>query len=128
MIKALTLSLKAILDDSSLPVLVRDAEVAFDRPGDTYSPDKDTINLFLYDVREKAELRSSEPIIARQDGVATIRQPPIRLACSYLVTAWIGSGVIGEQALLRRSISCWERFCGCLPACRSSRTDTCRVR
>jgi hypothetical protein len=95
-------TLKAILDDTSAPILVRDAEVAFDRPSESYNPDKTTINLFLYDIRENTELRSNEPVIERQNGVATIRRPPLRVNCSYLVTAWIESGVTGEQAVLKQ--------------------------
>lgn len=71
-------TLKAILDDTSTPTLVRNVEVAFDRPSDTYNSDKTTINLFLYDVRKNTELRNSEPVIERQNGLATIRRPPMR--------------------------------------------------
>lgn len=100
MLNNLDATLKAILDDSNVSALVRDAEISFDRPSESYNPDKTTINLFLYDVRENIELRSNEPIIERQTGTATIRRPPIRFACSYLVTVWIESGVPGEQAML----------------------------
>lgn len=101
MIHNLTNTLKSILDDTSLPELVRNAEVTFDRPAETYSPSKTTINLFLYDVRENTELRSNEPIIERQNGVAIISRPPLRVSCSYLVTVWIESGMpLGEQAVL----------------------------
>lgn len=101
MIHNLTNTLKSILDDTSLPELVRNAEVTFDRPAETYSPSKTTINLFLYDVRENTELRSNEPIIERQNGVAIISRPPLRVSCSYLVTVWVESGMPpGEQAIL----------------------------
>lgn len=100
MIHSLTNTLKAILDDTSLPALVCNADVAFERPAETYNPSTPTINLFLYDVRENTELRSNEPVIERLNGVATIRRPPLRVACSYQVTAWIESGVTGEQAIL----------------------------
>jgi hypothetical protein len=102
MLHNLSTTLKAILDDTSLPVLVRDADVAFERPVDSYNPATPTINLFLYDVRENTELRSNEPVIERQSGVATIRKPPVRVACSYQVTAWSGSGVTGEAAVLNQ--------------------------
>lgn len=102
MLHGLDTTLKAILDDTSTPALVRNAEVAFDRPSEGYNPDKTTINLFLYDIRENTELRSNEPVIERQNGIATIRRPPLRMNCSYLVTAWIESGVTGEQAILKQ--------------------------
>jgi hypothetical protein len=100
MIHSLTNTLKAILEDTSLPALVRDAEIEFGRPSDTYAPAKRTINLFLYDVRENVELRSNEAVTERVNGVVTIRRPPLRVSCSYLVTAWIESSVTGEQAIL----------------------------
>jgi uncharacterized protein DUF4255/carboxypeptidase family protein len=100
MIHLLTSTLKSILEDPTLPKLVNDAEVTFERPGDSYTPNKTTINLLPYDVRENAELRSNEPLVDRLNGIATLRRPPLRVTCSYQVTAWIGSGVTGEQATL----------------------------
>lgn len=102
MFQGLDTTLKAILDDASMTKPVRDADVSFDRPSDTYNPDKTTVNLFLYDIRENAELRSNEPFIERNNGMATMRRPPIRVNCSYLVTAWIEAGVTGEEAILRQ--------------------------
>jgi len=99
MIGDLSMTLGAMLSDSALPALVRTANVAFERPSDSYNPDHATINLFLYDVREMTELRSNEPVIERQNGRATIRQPPLRLACSYQVTAWAEPGTTGDQAV-----------------------------
>jgi hypothetical protein len=100
MLNDLTTSLRTILADTDLPALIHDSDIAFDRPADTYSPGKTTINLFLYDVRENVELRSSEPVVERKNGVATISQPPLRVACSYQITAWIDSSSTGEQAIL----------------------------
>ncbi len=93
--------LKRILDSAIVPKLVRDADISFDRPSDTFNHDTSKIGLFLYDIRENTELRSSEPFINRNNGVATINKPPIRLACSYLVTAWIESGITGEEAIMK---------------------------
>jgi hypothetical protein len=55
------------------------------------------VDLFLFDVQENKELRSNEPTIERRNGQATVRQPPLRVMCSYLVTAWPVGGT--EQAL-----------------------------
>ena len=79
MLHDLDTTLKAILDDTSAPKLVLDADVSFDRPSDSYTPATTTINLFLYDMRENTELRSSEPIIESRNGVASIRRPPLRM-------------------------------------------------
>lgn len=79
MIHNLSTTLKAVLDDISLPVLVRDADVAFERPEDSYNPSTPTINLFLYDVRENTELRDNKPVIGRQRE--KWRQTPIIKTC-----------------------------------------------
>lgn len=100
MLNDLSTTLKAILGDARAPQGVREADVSFDRPAENYNPDKTTINLFLYDARENTELRSTEPVVKHQSGSVETRRPPIRLACSYLVTAWIGGSLTGEKALL----------------------------
>ena len=102
MISDLADALKAILSANGLPTEVVNADISFDRPSDTYNPPTTTINLFLYDIRENADLRSNEPVIERQGGIATIHRPPVRVACSYLVTAWIGAEATGEEAILRQ--------------------------
>src|SRR5215207_3840324 len=91
MIRDLSLTLQAILDDpalaASFPELAG-AQVVFDRPSDTFNPSQTTIDLFLYDVRENMELRSNEPRLERLNGQTRIHPPPLRVMCSYLVTAW----------------------------------------
>ena len=67
-------TLEAILDDSGLLAPIRDAEIAFDHPADSYNPNKNAINLFLYDVRENIEFRSNEPVVEWQGDVATWRR------------------------------------------------------
>lgn len=50
---------------------------------------KPAINLFLYDVQENLELRSSAWSVERQtNGRAIRKRPPARVDCSYLITAW----------------------------------------
>lgn len=102
MLNDLTTTLKTILADTTLPGLIHNVDVAFDRPAESYATNKTTINLFLYDIRESTELRNNEPIVERQFGIATIRRPPLRISCSYLVTAWIEAGVLGEDAILKQ--------------------------
>jgi hypothetical protein len=101
MIRDLTLTLQAILDDPALnatfPELAA-AQIVFDRPSDTFNPAQTTIDLFLYDVRENMELRSNEPRVERLNGQARIHQPPLRVLCSYLVTAWpVGGSELSLQ-------------------------------
>lgn len=102
MFHGLDTTLKAILDDNSALVLVSNADVTFDRPAENYNPDRTTINLFLYDVRENTEVRNSEPLVEHKNGQVTIRRPPIRMNCSYLVTAWTGPEVTGEVAIFEQ--------------------------
>ncbi|NES20292.1 MAG: DUF4255 domain-containing protein [Symploca sp. SIO3E6] len=106
MIHALSQVLRRILEDSTLwsrfPEL-GEAQVSFERPSETFSPGQTTVNLFLYDIREHLELRSNEPTIERHNGEVVIHNPPKRIACSYLVTAWpVGEGELPlqEQRLL----------------------------
>jgi hypothetical protein len=100
MIHDLALILRKILNDPGLPEPLKSAQIAFDRPTEPFNPGQRTVNLFLYDVRENVGLRDNEPIIQRQNGQVIIRQPPLRVACSYLVTAW-PAGATGEALVLQ---------------------------
>lgn len=110
MIRDLSSTLQAILTDPSLaapyPELSR-ALIAFDRPDDSFKPAQTTLNLFLFDVRENNELRSNEPKIQRLNGQALVQQAPMRVACTYLITAWPVGGtdlVLQEQRLLAQAL------------------------
>lgn len=116
MINDLSETLRAILDDpkiaSTFPELAA-AQVVFDRPTEQFNPSQTTVNLFLYDVREDMELRSSEPVIARQNGKATIKRPPLRVACSYLLTVWVVGGgelPLQEQKILSQAMIVLSRY------------------
>lgn len=102
MFSHLTLALAELLHLDDAPALARDADISFDRPGDAYQPEKSSINLFLFDVHERADLRSNEPLLQRSaDGKhASFQAPPLRMACSYLVTAWAEAGQAGQSATL----------------------------
>ncbi len=49
------------------------------------------INFFLYDIRENMELRSNERRLEQRDGLFIQHPPPVRVDCSYLITAWSAS-------------------------------------
>jgi len=105
MINELSETLRALLDDPALAAAFPElaaAQVVFDRPSEQFNPSQTTIDLFLYDVREDMELRSNEPLVTRQNGQAVIKRPPLRVACSYLLTAWAVGG--GELPLLEQKI------------------------
>jgi len=51
------------------------------------------VDLFLYDIRENLELRSPGWIVEHSDdGSAMKRRKPVRVDCSYLITAWPSDG------------------------------------
>ncbi|HLG13142.1 MAG TPA: Pvc16 family protein [Blastocatellia bacterium] len=116
MIRDLSETMRAILDDpalaASFPELAA-AQILFDRPVEQFSPAQSTINLFLYDVRENMELRSNEPIIERNNGQATIHRAPMRVLCSYLLTAWPVGGPeppLQEHRLLSQALQVLSQF------------------
>jgi hypothetical protein len=110
MIRDLSTTLQAILTDPSLAIPFPElskALIAFDRPDDGFKPAQTTVDLFLFDVRENMELRSHEPKIERLNGQAVIHRAPMRVACSYLITAWPIGGpdlVLQEQRLLTQTL------------------------
>jgi len=115
MIRDLSESLGAMLDD---PALATDfpelsaAAIAFDRPADNFNPAQTTVDLFLYDVREDMELRSNEPLRTRSAGGVQMHQAPLRVLCSYLVTAWPVGGTeltLQEHRLLAQTLQVLAR-------------------
>ncbi|MGB7922508.1 MAG: Pvc16 family protein [Pyrinomonadaceae bacterium] len=88
------------------------SHVVLDRPSEQFNPAQTTIDLYLYDVRENMELRSNEPVIERNNGQAIIHRPPLRVACSYLVTAWPVGGselALQEHRLLSQALMVLSR-------------------
>ena len=102
MIDDLSKTLRAILSQPGTLGLEA-SQIVFDPPTDQFDPGDTTVDLFLYDIRENAELRSNELEYERANGTVTIRQPPLRVACSYLVTAWpvAGDGNGGDELSLQ---------------------------
>lgn len=102
MIGDISRTLKAILDDPTLPDPLNSALKVFDRPDESFNPDQTTINLFLYDIHENVELRSNEPRFERQNAQVVVHPPPLRITCSYLITAWpvSGEGLPSDQVPL----------------------------
>jgi hypothetical protein len=116
MIRDLSLTLQAMLDDPALgatfPELAA-AQIVFDRPVETFNPTQTTIDLFLYDIRENMELRSTEPTLRRLNGQVEIHRPPLRVICSYLITAWPVGGTdlaLQEHRLLSQVLQVLSRY------------------
>ncbi len=116
MIRTLSQVLKRILEDSRLSLTFPEltgSQISFERPSESFSPGQTTVNLFLYDIREHLELRSNEPTIERRNGQAIIHNPPQRIACSYLVTAWPVGGEelpLQEHRLLSQVLQVFSAY------------------
>lgn len=71
---------------------VGNVAVSFAAPDDEFPPSGvglPALSFFLYDVRENTDLRTSQWELGRRDdGVITRTRPPVRVDCSYLITAW----------------------------------------
>lgn len=96
------------LDDTLRELLVRAVpidpllvDINFAMPGKDWAAaiSKPTVNLFLYDIRENADLRSNERLLTRTGATGTETRPPARVDLTYLVSAWT-SDVGDEHKLL----------------------------
>ena len=100
MIDDLDRTVEELLRRELAPMLVEQVGISFAAPDSDFPPSSVTlpaVDLFLYDVRENTELRNAAWIVERQfvprdDGQiaerATRRRSPVRVDCSYLITAW----------------------------------------
>jgi hypothetical protein len=88
--------------------LLRTADKSFLAPDRNFNPGQNTVDLFLYEVKENRDLRDPTPILVKQ-GNTFIRQPaPVRLDCSYILTAWSSqtgdAKVAAEHQLLAEAL------------------------
>jgi Pvc16 N-terminal domain/Carboxypeptidase regulatory-like domain len=113
----LDVTLTRLLNDApqaELPQL-RNADVSFETPDKSFAPGQETVDLFLYEVRENRELRDPTPILERQGDDYLRRPPPIRADCSYIVTAWSTAlagpaRIAAEHRLLGQALTWLGRF------------------
>ena len=95
MIDDLDKTLEQLLKKELPAALVAQVTITFATPDGKFPPQSVTLpalDLFLYDVRENRELRSNEWLVERQgNGQAVHTPPPVRMDCSYLITAWPSS-------------------------------------
>ena len=92
--------------------------ITFAAPDAQFPPDSaklPAIDLFLYNVRENRDLRSNEWIVERRsDGTASKTRAPVRIDCSYLITAWASAAsnapVQDEHHLLGEVMKVLLRF------------------
>jgi hypothetical protein len=92
MIDDLDKTLEQLLKRELPPALAAQVAVTFATPDDQFPPSSVTlpaVDLFLYDVRENRDLRSTAWLVERTSvGTATRQRAPVRVDCSYLITAW----------------------------------------
>jgi hypothetical protein len=113
MIRDLSETLQALLTQPGLPPELATSVVSFDRPTDPFTPTQTTIDVFLFDIRERVDLRFTENAISRSSQQATISRPPLRVLCSYLITAWpVGEPdlALAEHRLLSQVTQLLSRF------------------
>jgi len=116
MIRDLSETLKTVLQDPTFALVFTElaaADIVFDRPLDPFNPPKTTIDLFLYDARENLELRSNEYTVTKINGQSITHPAALRLACSYLVTAWPVGGAelaLQEHRLLTQVLRVLSRY------------------
>ena len=104
-VSKISLTLGNVLQAASWSAPLSPLKIVFSPPDEKFGQvlDQATVNLFLYDIRESLELRNNEPVIERKNGQVTTKRR-LRVACSYLVTAWSektgDTGLLLEQKLL----------------------------
>jgi hypothetical protein len=93
------------------------ADISFITPDkDFINPNRQlpAVNLFLYEVKENRDLRDPTPIVEKSGTCFIRRQPPVRIDCSYIVTAWSDEPdeqrVATEHRLLAQALLWLTRF------------------
>lgn len=99
---ALRLLLKRELDKRGF----EGVEIAFDAPAKEWSGKLTgpTVDLFLYDLREAGDRAELTPTEVRENGIARLASPPLRLELTYAVTAWT-KAVEDEHRLLSQVLA-----------------------
>jgi hypothetical protein len=100
-------TVEALLKAELPAELTNQVAISFAAPDDQFPPSTVTppaLDLFLYDIRENADLRAAEWRSENHNGTMRTVPPAVRIDFSYLVTAWPGVGVVDvareEHALL----------------------------
>jgi hypothetical protein len=98
--------LRTLLKDELDAVQMTGVEFTFDAPtrerASTWR--LPAVNLFLYDLREAAQPRDRGWHEHDSGGVPTLERSPLRLACTFAITAWTRD-VVDEHQLLSQILS-----------------------
>lgn len=92
MFDSLDETVEAVIRAGMPPRLEDQIAISFARPDSDFAATIPTLNLFLYRIIENQELRNRVPTAELQDGTYTGGLAPVRVDCSYLVTAWAAAG------------------------------------
>lgn len=88
-------TVEALLRQALPRSVIDQVSLSFAAPDNEFPPNSvslPAIDLFLYDLRENRDLRTTEWELERQpNGTATRQRPATRVDCSYLITAWPSS-------------------------------------
>lgn len=101
MLRLFTESLGAFLL-SRLSTLPEKPVVSFALPGAI--PGQNALNIFLSTMMENAELRSNEPQYDRTEFGAFAVPPPLRLKCTYIVSAWPATEDPNQAAFIQQEL------------------------
>lgn len=96
MIHHLDKTLEAILRHE-LGKIFGDVSINLAPPDSDFSYDIPTINLFLYDVRERTELRGQGEVRREDENGFYQKPPPVWLDCFYLLTAWVKEDSLSNE-------------------------------
>ncbi|CAA9493131.1 MAG: hypothetical protein AVDCRST_MAG67-1472 [uncultured Solirubrobacteraceae bacterium] len=104
-------SLRALLRRELSRQGFKDVQIAFDAPSREWASALTTpcVNLFLHDLREAADLHDRTWREERGNGAARIDRPPLRVDCTYAVTAWTRV-VEDEHRLLSQVLAILNAF------------------
>lgn len=93
MINDLSETLRALLTQPGLRAPLGGADISFERPIETFKPQRTTVDAFLYELEENPHVRTNDDALS--------------LACTYLITAWPTESTepaLREQLLLSQVI------------------------
>jgi hypothetical protein len=88
MLHDLDATLRALLDGE---LSTENVAISFAAPDDQFPPSSvilPAVDFFLYDIRENTELRDPQWTVEQVGDHFVRSRPPVRVVCSYLITAW----------------------------------------
>ncbi|MFQ5881379.1 MAG: Pvc16 family protein [Candidatus Methylomirabilales bacterium] len=103
MIQNLDSTMERLLREK-VPLPPEQYDVTFDRPDSDrtagFAPNRVTLNLYLYEIRENLELRRPEwKREVQPDGTFVKRRPSVRIDCAYLITAWSPADPVNQPGV-----------------------------